>query len=66
MTPRAKEILKDAINIYNAIPSDKKQELIATVQNNLKVHYDGLNNIGMGFDEDKVRAGEIWLRIFKN
>lgn len=65
MTPRAKEILKDAINIYNAIPSDKQQELIVTVQNNLKVHYDSLNTIGMGLDEDKVRAGEIFLKIFR-
>ena len=66
MTPRTKEILKDAINIYNAVPSDKKEELIQTVQNNLKVHYNGLNNIGIGLDEDKVLAGAIFLRIFKS
>ena len=66
MTPRTKEILKDAINIYNAVPSDKKEELIQTVQNNLKVHYNGLNNIGIGLDEDKARAGAIFLRVFKN
>ena len=66
MTPRAKEILRDAINIYNAVPSDKKEELIQTVQNNLKVHYNGLNNIGIGLDEDKVLAGAIFLRVFKN
>ena len=65
MTPRTKEILKDAINIYNAVPSDKKEELIQTVQDNLKVHYNGLNTIGMGLYEDKVRAGEIFLKIFK-
>ena len=64
MTTRAKEILKDGINIYKAIPSDKKQELIQTVQNNLKVHYNGLNTIGMGLDEDKVVAGKVFLRIF--
>lgn len=66
MTPRTKEILKDAINIYNAVPSDKKEELIQTVQNNLKVHYNGLNNIGIGLDEDKVLAGEMFIRIFKD
>lgn len=64
MTTRAKEILKDAIHIYNAVPSDKKEELVVTVQNNLKVHYNGLNNIGIGLDEDKVLAGEVFLRIF--
>ena len=66
MTPRTKEILKDAINIYNAVPSDKKEELVQTVQNNLKVHYNGLNNIGIGLYEDKVLAGEIFIRIFKS
>lgn len=66
MTPRTKEILKDAINIYNAVPNDKKEELIQTVQNNLKVHYNGLNNIGIGLDEDKVLAGEMFIRIFKS
>lgn len=65
MTTRAKEILKDGINIYKAIPSDKKQELIQTVQNNLKVHYDSLNSIGIGLDEDKIVAGKVFLRIFK-
>ena len=65
MTPRAKTILKDALNIYKAISSDKKQELISTVQNNLKTHYNGLKTIGMGLDRDKVVAGEIFLRINK-
>lgn len=66
MTQRTKEILKDAIHIYNAVPSDKKEELIQTVQNNLKVHYNGLNSIGIGLDEDKVLAGEMFLRIYKD
>lgn len=64
MTPRTKLILKDGINVFKAISSDKKQELIQTVQSNLKRHYNGLKTIGMGLDEDKVRAGEIFLRIF--
>lgn len=66
MNIRTKEILKDVINIYNAIPNDKKEELVVTVQNNLKVHYNGLNNIGIGLDEDKVLAGEVFLRIYKD
>lgn len=64
MTPRAKYILTDAIHIFRAIPSDKKAELILSVQNNLKVHYNGLKTIGVGLEKDKVVAGEIFLRIF--
>lgn len=64
MTPRAKYILKDAIHIFNAIPSDKKEELIQIVEKNLSIHYNGLKTIGIGLDKDKVVAGEIFLRIF--
>lgn len=65
MTPRTKYILKDAINVFKAVSSEEKIKLIATVQNNLNVHYNGLETIGVGLDEDKVKAGEIFLRIFK-
>ena len=65
MTPRTKYILKDAINVFKAVYSEEKIKLIATVQNNLNVHYNGLETIGVGLDEDKVKAGEIFLRIFK-
>ena len=66
MTTQAKVILKDAINIYEASPSDKKKELIQSVQNNLKIHYNSLNNIGIGLDKDKVLSAKLFLRIYKN
>lgn len=65
MTPRTKYILKDAINVFKAVSSYEKQNLIATIQNNLNIHYNGLETVGIGLDEDKVKAGEIFLRIFK-
>lgn len=65
MTPRTKYILKDAINVFKAVSSYEKINLISTVQNNLNVHYNGLETIGIGLDKDKVKAGEIFLRIFK-
>ena len=65
MTPRTKEILKDALNIYKAMLNpDDKQNLINSVKKNLSIHYNGINTIGIGLDEDKVRAGEIFLRIY--
>lgn len=66
MTTRAKEILKEGINLYSAVPNYSKAGMIETVKANLKVHYNGLNTIGMGLEADKVVAGEIFLRIFKN
>ena len=38
--------------------------MVSMVQNNLKTHYNALNAIGMGLDNNKVVAGEIFLRIF--
>lgn len=64
MTTKSKQALRDGINIYNATPSDKKQELVQSVKNNLKVHYNGLKTIGIGLDEDLVVAGKVFLRIF--
>lgn len=62
MTPRAKQILRDGIAIYNAVPN--KYEYIKMVQDNLSTHYNGIKTIGIGLDVDKVIAGEIFLRIF--
>lgn len=64
MTTRVKEILKEAIHIYNAIPIDGKVLLIDRVKSNLSMHYNGVKTIGIGLDIDKVQAGEIFLRIF--
>lgn len=62
MTPRAKQILRDGINIYNAIPD--KKAIINQVKENLAKHYRAIESIGIGLDGDKVTAGEIFLRIF--
>lgn len=64
MTPRAKEILKDALYIYKALPPSNRELLIDKVKQNLSIHYDSVAAIGIGLDEDKVRAGEIFLRIY--
>lgn len=65
MTPKTKYILKDAINTFKAVSSYEKENLISTVQNQLNIHYNGLKTIGIGLEKDKVKAGEIFLRIFK-
>jgi hypothetical protein len=63
MNTRTKEILKEGILIYNAM--NDKQAMISKVEENLSIHYNGIKTIGIGLDEDKVAAGEIFLRIFK-
>lgn len=64
MTPTTKTILREGINTFLASTNEEKERLIAKVQNNLKVHYNGLKTIGVGLEKDKVVAGEIFLRIF--
>lgn len=64
MTPRAKEILRSSIEVFKNKPESDKQLLINVVKSNLDRHYDSIEQIGLGLDEDKVQAGEIFLRIF--
>jgi hypothetical protein len=64
MTPRAKEILRQSISVYKGKSELDKEVLVSMVKDNLSIHYDSFAAIGMGLDEDKVRAGEIFLRIF--
>lgn len=64
MTLQTKYILKEAINIFLASTSEEKERLTYQVETNLSIHYNGLNNLGMGLEKDKVRAGEIFIRIF--
>lgn len=64
MNTRTKEILRTSIILYEALPG--KEEIISQLKEHLKIHYNGINTIGVGLDEDKVRAGEIFLRIVKN
>lgn len=62
MTSRTKEILRECLFIYHVTPN--KQPLIDKVKENLSIHYNSIKNIGVGLDDDKVRAGEIFLRIY--
>ena len=64
MTPTTKDILTRGINTFLASTNEEKEVLIQKVQNNLEIHYNALNSIGMGCVEDQVKAGEIFLRIF--
>lgn len=64
MTAQTKDILIRGINTFLASTSEEKEVLIQKVQNNLEIHYNALNSIGMGCVEDQVVAGEIFLRIF--
>lgn len=64
MTHETKAILTRSINMFLEASDKDKEEMVAMVQNNLKAHYNALNTIGLGLDENKVVAGEIFLRIF--
>lgn len=64
MNTRTKEILRTSINSYNTLPD--KQGSVDIVKENLILHYHSLDTIGIGLDADKVRAGEIFLRLVKN
>lgn len=65
MTPRAKNIYHKSIKQFNDATDYQKSIFIRTIEDSLKSHYEGLKNIGIGFDRDMVSAGEVFLRINK-
>lgn len=65
MTAETKYILREGINTFLASTNEEKEVLIQKVQNNLEMHHNALNSIGMGCAENQVTAGKIFLRIFK-
>lgn len=65
MTPTAKNILKNSINVFLSATTEEKQRYILGVQKNLNDHKNAINTIGIGYCIHVVEAGEIFLRIFK-
>ncbi len=64
MTARTKHILKEAIEmVFNNIQWSYK-DAVKMVKQNIAKHENGLKNIGVGFDDDMVQAGYIFLRIY--
>lgn len=66
MTQEAKNILRRSINVFLQSTDKEKEIYIESVANNLNIHYNALNSIGIGYSLDTVQAGQIFLRIFNN
>jgi hypothetical protein len=66
MTQEAKNILRRSINVFLQFTDKEKEIYIESVANNLNIHYNALNSIGIGYSLDTVQAGQIFLRIFNN
>ena len=60
MTPKTKQILHNTIEIYKK--SADKKHLLQQIKNSLQQY----NSIGIGYVQDYVTAGEIFIRIYKN
>lgn len=61
MTAKTYELLIKSIEAFKA--SGNKQSLIDAVKRELDKHRRAMQAIGMGFSEDYVKAGEIFLRL---
>lgn len=64
MKPTVKNILKRSINEFLIASNEEKEKMVIFVQEKLKEHNDSLNSIGIGYKDDIVVAGNIFLRIF--
>ena len=66
MTAKTKQYLLNSIPDFKEFSATKQKEVIEDIEKHIKCHYEAINNIGIGYNEDQVKAGEIFLRIFKN
>jgi len=64
MTPTSKSILRNSINVFLASTSEEKERYIQVVQKNLNDHKNAMKSIGIGYAQNTIVAGEIFLRIF--
>lgn len=65
MNQETKSILKRSINEFLASTNEEKEYMVSFIENKIKEHYKDLNTIGIGYKESMVKAGEIFLRIYK-
>jgi len=65
MTTTTKNILARSIYIFLDSTKEQKENYIKGVEKNLNDHYNALNTIGVGYAQNTIVAGEIFLRIFK-
>lgn len=62
MNHQTKSILKASINGFLEASEQEKERLVQLVKDRL----EGLDNIGLGYSEDFLLAGKLFLRIFGN
>lgn len=65
MTQKTKQYLLNSIDDFKTFSETKKKEVLEGIEHHIKCHYEALNSIGIGYNVDQVRAGEIFLRVFK-
>lgn len=65
MTAISKSILTNSIKVFSSSTIEEKERYIQVVQKNLNDHKNAINTIGIGYAQNTIVAGEIFLRIFK-
>ena len=65
MKPKTKEYLLRSVPDFKTFSATRKKEVLEGIEHHIKCHYEAINSIGVGYNVDQVKAGEIFLRIFK-
>jgi hypothetical protein len=66
LSERAQGILDSSLDTFENKNEKSRLALIKQVQGNLDANKKGIENIGIGFDEDMVAAAEEFLKIVKS
>ena len=66
MTIDTKAILDKALVDFDKADDNKKLKLISQLQSNVKYHQKLSDDMGVGYADFLVKAGEIFLRIHRD
>lgn len=65
MKLEVKILVRNSIVDFEAADESKQKAWIQHIQSLLKWHERGLESIGVGYSEDFVEAGRVFLRIYR-
>jgi len=64
MDIEAQILYDNSVREFNKMNSTKQAEMLSHIKKQLKLHYDGVNAIGLGMANCFVEAGEKFIKTF--
>ena len=66
MNTQTKNILIRTLNQFDTFSDTQKEYWVDKIKEQIEAHERAIKSIGVGFAENQVQSGRIFLRLFKN